>query len=88
VHHLGADDCLPIGPRTIKWIFLLADVTTVVTQLAGTALTITFGDLVKIGKWVSDILIRSILGDLRAGHNRCLIGELTGSSSLVVLLYS
>jgi hypothetical protein len=50
---LNAYDCLPISGRVIKWIFITADVTTVLAQLAGTALTITFGDLVKIGKWVS-----------------------------------
>ncbi|KAI9632891.1 RTA1 like protein-domain-containing protein, partial [Dioszegia hungarica] len=49
---LEAEDCLPIGGRALKWIFISADIITVLAQLAGTALTITFGDLVEIGKWV------------------------------------
>jgi membrane protein implicated in regulation of membrane protease activity len=50
---LGAEDCLPVSGRALKWIFISADIITVLAQLAGTALTITFGDLVEIGKWVS-----------------------------------
>lgn len=44
---------LAVGPKVIKGFFITADVTTVITQLAGTALMITFGDLVRIGKIVS-----------------------------------
>jgi hypothetical protein len=44
---------LVVGPRVIKGLFITADVTTVVTQLTGTALMITFGKLVKIGQIVS-----------------------------------
>ncbi|KAK1921491.1 RTA1 like protein-domain-containing protein [Papiliotrema laurentii] len=46
---LQAERLLPTHRRFIKSFFIVADVTTVLAQLAGTALTITFGRLVKIG---------------------------------------
>ena len=58
--HFNETHSLPIGPRFIKLFFILADLTTVLTQLAGTALSITFGDLVKIGRIVSRPLIRTL----------------------------
>lgn len=56
---LDLESSLPIGRRTIKWVFISADVGTVLAQLAGTALTITFGDLVRIGKLVSTSVVCS-----------------------------
>jgi hypothetical protein len=51
--HLDAEAALPIGCRTLVFAFITADVTTVLSQLAGTALTITFGKLVRVGQIVS-----------------------------------
>lgn len=51
---LDAEDCLALRPTALKWIFIPADLTTVLAQLAGTALTITFGKLVPIGSTVSE----------------------------------
>lgn len=53
---MDAHSSLPISARATKWVFITADVTTVLAQLAGTALTITFGDLVRIGKWVGTLI--------------------------------
>jgi hypothetical protein len=47
--HLAADDLLILPRRTIVILYVLCDILTVLAQLAGTALTITFGDLVSIG---------------------------------------
>lgn len=44
-----------MGRHFIKVFFFLTDLTTVLTQLAGTALMITFGDSVKIGRIVSGL---------------------------------
>lgn len=50
---LGAEDCIFLNLRFFKITFILIDIVCVLTQLAGTALTITFGDLVRIGQIVS-----------------------------------
>lgn len=52
--YLDAEDCLPFKRRALVIVFVLADLITVTAQLAGTALTITFGDLVSIGQKVSN----------------------------------
>lgn len=46
---LTAEHELPVRGRFIKIFYIHADVVTVLAQLAGTALTITFGKLVRIG---------------------------------------
>jgi hypothetical protein len=51
--HLDAEDALVLPRRAIVVTYVLADVVTVLTQLAGTAMTITFGNLVPIGVKVS-----------------------------------
>ena len=50
--HLDAEGALPIGRRALTVTYILIDLITVLSQLAGTALTITFGDLVNIGQKV------------------------------------
>lgn len=47
--HLGSMDALLLPRRAIVIIYIAGDIITVLAQLAGTALTITFGDLVPIG---------------------------------------
>lgn len=42
-------DALLLPRRAIVIVYIVGDVVTVLAQLAGTALTITFGDLVSIG---------------------------------------
>ena len=49
---LNANELLPLPRRALITIYIVADIITVLTQLAGTALSITFGDLVSIGKKV------------------------------------
>jgi len=49
---MGAEDCILFNIRAFKITFILMDVVCVLAQLAGTALTITFGDLVRIGQIV------------------------------------
>lgn len=49
---LDAEDCIFLPLRFFKISFILMDVVCVLAQLAGTALTITFGDLVQIGQKV------------------------------------
>lgn len=46
---LSAEECLPFPPRALVIVFVTGDILTVLAQLAGTALTITFGELVSIG---------------------------------------
>lgn len=53
---LGAEDCIPLNLRCFKISFIIMDIVCVLAQLAGTALTITFGDLVQIGQKVSLML--------------------------------
>jgi hypothetical protein len=50
---MQAEDCIFLNLRAFKICFILMDVICVLAQLAGTALTITFGDLVQIGQKVS-----------------------------------
>ena len=50
---MGAEDCILLNLRAFKICFILMDVVCVLAQLAGTALTITFGDLVSVGQKVS-----------------------------------
>jgi hypothetical protein len=52
---MGAEDCILLNLRAFKICFILMDVVCVLAQLAGTALTITFGDLVSIGQKVSPL---------------------------------
>jgi hypothetical protein len=52
---LDAEHHLVANGRFIRIFFIVADVTTVVAQLAGTALTITFGKLIRIGHIVVTI---------------------------------
>jgi hypothetical protein len=47
---IGAEDCIPLNLRAFKISFILIDIVCVLAQLAGTALTITFGNLVSIGQ--------------------------------------
>ncbi|WVW79663.1 hypothetical protein I302_101632 [Kwoniella bestiolae CBS 10118] len=47
--HLNAEQYLVIKGRVIVVLFVLVDITLVIAQLTGTALTITFGKLVSIG---------------------------------------
>lgn len=53
--HLDAEDALVLPRRAIVVTYVLADVVTVLTQLAGTAMTITFGNLVPIGVKASTV---------------------------------
>jgi hypothetical protein len=46
---MQAEDCIFLNLRAFRICFILMDVVCVLAQLAGTALTITFGDLVQIG---------------------------------------
>jgi hypothetical protein len=52
---MGAEDCILLNLRAFKICFILMDVVCVLAQLAGTALTITFGELVAVGKKVSPL---------------------------------
>ncbi|RSH93616.1 hypothetical protein EHS25_006262 [Saitozyma podzolica] len=54
--HLDAEDALVLPRRAIVVTYVLADVVTVLTQLAGTAMTITFGNLVPIGVKASTLV--------------------------------
>ena len=50
---MGVEDCILLNLRAFKICFILMDVVCVLAQLSGTALTITFGELVGIGEKVS-----------------------------------
>lgn len=52
---MGAEDCILLNLRAFKICFILMDFVCVLAQLAGTALTITFGDLVSIGQKVGAV---------------------------------
>jgi hypothetical protein len=67
---MGAEDCIVLNLRAFKISFILMDVVCVLAQLAGTALTITFGDLVNIGQKVSSVV--ATMADISASHRRTL----------------
>jgi len=79
--HLMAEHELPVTGRFIKIFFIHADVVTVLAQLAGTALTITFGKLVRIGHivvttglWIQLVCFLSFVGLLVAFGRKLYVG--------------
>jgi len=74
---MAAEDCILLNLRAFKICFILMDVVCVLAQLAGTALTITFGDLVSIGQKVSPLkdlvsqLLTCVAGDGRSLGTAC-----------------
>jgi len=64
---MGAEDCILLNLRAFKICFILMDVVCVLAQLAGTALTITFGELVAVGQKVCPLSsICSATADMRS----------------------